>query len=54
MTPARVLLAEPSAPVANALRGFLSGKYAVRIARTEEEALALLGSEGAELVVASQ
>jgi len=54
VTPARILLAEPSAPVANALRGFLSGKYAVRIARTEEEALALLGSEGAELVVASQ
>ncbi len=54
MTAARVLLAEPSAPVANALRGFLAGKYAVRIARTEEEALALLSSEGAELVLASE
>jgi PleD family two-component response regulator len=54
VTSARILLAEPSAPVANALRGFLAGKYTVRVARTEEEALALLASEGAELVVASQ
>jgi PleD family two-component response regulator len=54
VTSARVLVAEPSAPVANALRGFLAGKYAVRVARTEEEALAMLASEGAELVVASQ
>lgn len=54
MTPARVLVAEPSAPVANALRGFLDGNYAVRIARTEDEALALLASEGADLVVASE
>jgi PleD family two-component response regulator len=54
VTSARILLAEPSAPVANALRGFLAGKYTVRVARTEEEALAMLASEGAELVVASQ
>jgi PleD family two-component response regulator len=54
VTSARVLLAEPSAPVANALRGFLEGKYAIRVARTEDEALALLASEGAELVLASE
>ena len=54
MTPERVLVAEPSAPVANALRGFLVGKYEVRVARTEEEALALLASEGADLVLASE
>lgn len=54
MTSARVLLAEPSAPVANALRGFLAGTYSVRVARTEDEALALLASEGADLVVASE
>lgn len=54
MTSARILLAEPSAPVANALRGFLDGTFAVRVARTEDEALALLASEGADLVVASE
>ncbi len=54
MTAARVLLAEPSAPVANALRGFLAGKYAVRVARTEDEALSALASEGADLVLASE
>jgi PleD family two-component response regulator len=54
VTSARVLVAEPSAPVANALRGFLAGNYAVRVARTEDEALALLASEGADLVVASE
>ncbi len=54
MTSARVLVAEPSAPVANALRGFLAGNYAVRVARTEDEALALLASEGADLVLASE
>ena len=54
MTPPRVLLAEPSAPVANALRGFFAGKYAVRVARTEEEALALLANEAVDLVVASE
>lgn len=54
MTAARVLLAEPSAPVANALRGFLAGKYAVRVARTEDEALAVLAQEGADVVLASE
>jgi PleD family two-component response regulator len=54
VTSASVLVAEPSAPVANALRGFLSGNYAVRVARTEDEALALLASEAADLVVASE
>jgi PleD family two-component response regulator len=54
VTSARVLVAESSAPVANALRGYLDGTYAVRLARTEEEALALIRSEGADLVLASQ
>jgi len=54
LTSARVLVAEPSAPVANALRGFLDGKYTVRVARTEDEALSLLASEGADLVLASE
>jgi PleD family two-component response regulator len=54
VTSARVLVAEPSAPVANALRGFLDGKYEVRVARTEEEALTLLIDEGADLVIAGQ
>jgi PleD family two-component response regulator len=54
VTSARVLVAEPSAPVANALRGFLAGNYTVRVARTEDEALAFLASEGADLVVASE
>ena len=54
MTPARVLVGEPSAPVANALRGFLAGRYEVRVARTEDEVLAHLAREGADLVVASQ
>jgi len=54
VTSARVLVGEPSAPVANALRGFLSGRYEVRVARTEDEVLAHLAREGADLVVASQ
>jgi diguanylate cyclase (GGDEF)-like protein len=54
VTSARVLVAESSAPVASALRGFLAGKYTVRVARTEDEALAFLASEGADLVLASQ
>jgi PleD family two-component response regulator len=54
VTDARVLVADPSAPVANALRGFLAGKYSVRIARTEDEAMALLASEGADILLASE
>jgi len=54
VTAARVLVAEPSAPVANALRGFLAGRYEVRVVRTEDEALAHLDREGADLVLASQ
>lgn len=53
MTSPRILVAEPSAPVANALRSFLAGRYEVRVARTEDEAMAQLANEGADLVLAS-
>jgi PleD family two-component response regulator len=53
VTSLRILVAEPSAPVANALRGFLAGRYEARVARTEEEAMAHLANEGADLVLAS-